>query len=328
MRYDKDFNFIEKHKEFASLFGCSTLECLQNVKSEDLMAKYHSGSYCNIVVVMPFPAIWMPIDDSKATKDPFFTKHPRELFKEGDFAQVPILMGEVENEGIAWMTEFLKSPKVINEFNDNWYKCSAVHFLGRYYPNGQVPTETVSKVDEIMEFYMQDTNYRVKSSWNDKNFMNLTNIFNDCGMHYAGELQASQLAKKTKVYYYEFDYIGQIGVLELDGNSELGLLWTLATKKLGLNTDKAIKPTHGDELWVLFENMLNGNTKEDQDMMDFMVDLWTNFAIHHNPTPKDNSWPAYGVKGTTYVRLNHAKINLETDPERNERQKFWKKLMK
>ena len=328
-RIDKDMNYIEKHKEFANFFGCSSLECLQNVKSEDLMVHYFFADFCNIVDFMAMPMIWMPIDDSKITKDPFFAKHPRELFKNGEFAQVPILMGEVENEGIGYMTTLLSNPKIRNEFNDNWYKCSAAHFLGRSFPNGQVSTEIVSKVDKIMEFYVQDTNYRLKSSRDDKNFMNITHIFNDGGMHYAGELQASQLSIKTKVYYYQFDYIGQIGVLDFESaQSELEVIWTIVSKKLGLNKEKAIKPTHSDDMFYLFENMLNGNTKEDMDMMDFMIELWTNFAIHHNPTPKDNSWPAYGVKGTTYVRLNHAKISLEIDPERTERQKFWKKLLK
>ena len=63
-------------------------------------------------------------------------------------------------------------------------------------------------------------------------------------------------------------------------------------------------------------------------MTDFMVNLWTNFATFHNPTPQDNSWPAYGVDGTTYVRLNHGKISLETDPDRSKRQKFWQTILK
>ena len=33
--------------------------------------------------------------------------------------------------------------------------------------------------------------------------------------------------------------------------------------------------------------------ERDQEMIDFLVELWTNFAIFHNPTPDDNSWPMY-----------------------------------
>lgn len=56
-----------------------------------------------------------------------------------------------------------------------------------------------------------------------------------------------------------------------------------------------------------------------------MVDLWTNFATYHNPTPDDKSWPAFGINGQTYVRLDHSKIIKETDPERDNRLLFVQK---
>ena len=57
-------------------------------------------------------------------------------------------------------------------------------------------------------------------------------------------------------------------------------------------------------------------------MVDFMVDKWTNFAIHHNPTPKNNAWPTYGSNGITYVRLDESKIITQRDTVRDERLKF------
>ena len=94
-----------------------------------------------------------------------------------------------------------------------------------------------------------------------------------------------QLSKKTKVYNYQFDYVGTFSLLDLAGKPQLEVMKTIIGKKLGLITERVPEPTHGDELWFLFTNMLNGNTAEDQEMMDFMVELWTNFAIFHNPTP-------------------------------------------
>ena len=64
---------------------------------------------------------------------------------------------------------------------------------------------------------------------------------------------------------------------------------------------------------------------EDDKMVDFMVELWTNFATFHNPTPDDISWPAYGSNGHTYVRLDHSKIIPETDPVRDKRLLFVKR---
>ena len=63
-------------------------------------------------------------------------------------------------------------------------------------------------------------------------------------------------------------------------------------------------------------------------MIDFMVELWTNFATFHNPTPNGNTWPAYGTKGQTYVRLDNSKIILEADPARDKRLSFWQTLLK
>ena len=61
-------------------------------------------------------------------------------------------------------------------------------------------------------------------------------------------------------------------------------------------------------------------------MVDFMVDKWANFATYHDPTPKDQAWPAYGTKDVTYVRLDNSKIIAQSDPVRDERLKFWKNL--
>ena len=100
----------------------------------------------------------------------------------------------------------------------------------------------------------------------------------------------------------------------------------LMLKKFLCLKPKAIGVGHADDLLYLFTNVLNGlQTEEEAKMSDFMVELWTNFAIHHNPTPVDNAWPAYGVEGTTYVRLD-TKLVFELDAEREKRQQFWRDL--
>jgi carboxylesterase type B len=68
--------------------------------------------------------------------------------------------------------------------------------------------------------------------------------------------------------------------------------------------------------------------ERDQHMIDFTVDLWTNFATHHDPTPKDQYWPAYGVSGQTYVRLQDSKIIKQQDPDREKRLQFWQIMLK
>ena len=54
-----------------------------------------------------------------------------------------------------------------------------------------------------------------------------------------------------------------------------------------------------------------------------MVELWTNFAINHNP---HESWPV--SEDNSYVILDDSKIKFEKDPSREERMAFWKKMNK
>ena len=64
----------------------------------------------------------------------------------------------------------------------------------------------------------------------------------------------------------------------------------------------------------------------DMKMINFMVDLWTNFAKTHDPTPKDHSWPA--TKSNSYVILKNSKIDTQSDAFRDSRVQFWRNLAK
>ena len=65
-------------------------------------------------------------------------------------------------------------------------------------------------------------------------------------------------------------------------------------------------------------------SEEDQKMVDFMVNLWTNFATHHDPTPINKSWPVYNPENQQkYVRLRNSEIILGTDQARDQRLTFW-----
>ena len=72
--------------------------------------------------------------------------------------------------------------------------------------------------------------------------------------------------------------------------------------------------------------MLAESNTRDQNMVDFMIDKWTNFAIFHNPTPTDNSWPTYGTNGITYVRLEDSKLIVKNDKVRDDRLNFWSEI--
>ena len=67
--------------------------------------------------------------------------------------------------------------------------------------------------------------------------------------------------------------------------------------------------------------------ERDQNMIDFTVNLWTNFATFHDPTPSDKTWlPCEENSSNCYVILDDSKLILERDPKRQKRIDFWKNI--
>ena len=79
---------------------------------------------------------------------------------------------------------------------------------------------------------------------------------------------------------------------------------------------------------ISFSGLLASKDPNDQKMVDFMVNLWTNFAMFHDPTPDDHSWPAYGTNDVTYIRLKNSEIIYERDTVRDANAEMWIKLLK
>ena len=101
----------------------------------------------------------------------------------------------------------------------------------------------------------------------------------------------------------------------------------------GMHGTQSLGVCHSDELLYLFKFELPLRItmlldEQDQNMVDFMVELWTNFAMYHDPTPKDHNWLPYGSKSQSYVRLENSKIIAQPDQARDERLKFWNLLLK
>ena len=66
--------------------------------------------------------------------------------------------------------------------------------------------------------------------------------------------------------------------------------------------------------------------ERDQNMIDFTVTLWTNFAKYYNPTPKSKEWTPITPKQANYVILEDSRIKNRRDSERDKRIAFWKSL--
>ena len=163
----------------------------------------------------------------------------------------------------------------------------------------------------------------------DWTFKNLTHLFTDPGWLLSAERFAHQLSQKTKTYYYHFEHVGSFSAGDIFSLGKPGLIWSLMKKFVGIHETKALGVSHADDILFLFDKIFPVTllpAERDQNMIDFLVELWTNFATFHNPTPLDNSWPQYGKNGHTYIRLNDSKINTKHDPNVDKRLNFWKEM--
>ena len=119
----------------------------------------------------------------------------------------------------------------------------------------------------------------------------------------------------------------------------------IAGKIIGYHTTEKLGACHADDLFYLFSSELPVSIlsePDDEEMSKVMVDLWANFAIHSNPTPKKNDafvgqslknfespWRAADMDaGTAFVRLENGRLNQDADEWAEKRLAFWKRFEK
>ena len=82
---------------------------------------------------MAFPVVWTASEDFNFTKDPFFKKSPKDIFRNGEFNVVPTMIGVVKDEGILQSAALDLDPNLFNYFKSNWEKCSVNAFLDMFF---------------------------------------------------------------------------------------------------------------------------------------------------------------------------------------------------
>ena len=329
LKIDQFRSIVDLHRDYVEEVGCSFKDndnihdCLSSKSTKELYASAKMFDQCNTVTAVEaaFPVIWAPSDDFNIIDDPFFAKNPRQVLEDGDFVKVPVMLGATRDEGLLHTASMISDPAVFEDFKTYWEVCYANSFLEQYFVEEPIPDPLLKKIHQVHDFYF--------ASNGDWTFTNLTHLFTDPGWLLSAERLAHQLSKKSNTYYYHFEHVGSFSAGDIFSQGKLGFLWTLLKKFVGVHETKSLGVSHADDILYLFDKIFPVTLlpdERDQEMIDFLVELWTNFAIFHNPTPDDNSWPMYGTNGHTYVRLDNSEINTSHNPQVDERMNFWKKM--
>nr|QFN66797.1 caryl carboxylesterase [Propylea japonica]QKI86658.1 glutathione S-transferase [Propylea japonica] len=320
----------------ASLVGCGEyilnssdlVDCMRKVSVETLL---QSGDNFKFFSVDPL-SVYQPVIEKKTHRNPnpFITRHPLDYIKNGHFQKVPWIVGLASDDGLVRTSGLWSQPEVWKALNSRFDELMPKLMLLEI----SVPkNEVESTWEKIREFYFPNLGRR-NSSEHDI-MRGLTDLYSDRAFHYS-TYQAVQLHSKMgheQIRFFNFDYRGE---------------YSYKTVFSGVNDTRSnysYNSSHCDELIYLFKSnaffpsLTNPN---DQKMIDIMVEMWTNFAIHGDPTYNTNipKWyPIYNkekhdgsMKNISYLDISGTYSDARSQSLQmktgvyNDRLRFWENL--
>ena len=210
--------------------------------------------------------VFLPNVDSYS-QNPFLPELPINLMREGKQKDIPLILGTVEDEGALWALVIWEE---LDEFNGNWtYHGPRLMYYDDVH---DIPYQHELVANETRHFYTGGTNFSQSHPYG------IINMFTD-QQFLSPAVKSAKLQEKTQkspIYFYELTHKPSISIVSLIGSE-------IAEE----SSDWGV--THGDDLVFLFREA-NGIKKAidtDEDMMtsENMLDLFTNFATHKDPTP-------------------------------------------
>ncbi|CAG9761134.1 unnamed protein product [Ceutorhynchus assimilis] len=179
------------------------------------------------------------------------TGKSHELLRTGQFNKIPVMLGLNSNEAKSFLGLFIDVLKPLFTRYDLNIARLAPYDLTRN------STKRILAGNEVKQFCFGDEPIMTRPS------ASIIQFISNEQFNRPIRETVTQMAKYTDVYYYEFGYRGSLGEFE---NSYAGV-------------------GHYEEIFYLFANKANAN-KEDKLARIRLLELWSNFIKHGNPTPK------------------------------------------
>ncbi|KAK9736741.1 Carboxylesterase family [Popillia japonica] len=245
----------------ADVVGCNSsvgtdvmVECLRRVPAKQLVESLNLFRFMRsepLTVYLPTIEV-----ESPTNPEPFITRNPIDVIEDADFSNVPWIIGVTSSEGILRAAPFIRQTDLLDAINAHFNE----YFLEMLYLRLSVTDEDLPTTwSKIKQFYFSN---------DDK--IDATNP-----MHVQGLIDHKGHAN---IWFYYFDY---------KGNQPFGE--AIAATENQVDFDWGV--SHCDDLIYLFKNSrifpdfeLDG---KDLEVSELLLNLFTNFAKYHDPTPKD-----------------------------------------
>jgi len=295
-------------KKLAEKLGCAagdnvedTLEKLQGLKADDIQQQQY---FLEEFIRAPFP--FKPIVDGGLVDDPFLPKEPLDMLKEGDFAKVPLMMGTNNDEGLLIKAFYEREPLKREHAWDNWGKIGPLAFFHR--EEDEVSAE---EAQVCMEF--RDKHFGQERFSSSSGTAAFTQMYGDLMFTAPADMAAKLIASHQSagpVYHYLYNHQGPFSLYDIMTLKPWKLLIEIFSLKLfGLSIFSTKSGVcHADELFLMFKphafpvNLLRDwrHRKVSQNL----VQLWTDFATHHDPTPVKKHWTKFDVNSPSYMEIS------------------------
>lgn len=287
--------------KLAALVGCpiesSALlaECFRTASSyilTDLLTEF-------IAWDIDPPVPFTPVIEPANVKNAFLTEDPHNVK-----TTIPMMTGITSDEGALRLSLFSSSKNGLDRsleiLDDNFNELTKVSILP--YEESSIEYDKIS--NEIKKFYLGDKKFSRETS------QQVSDMYTD-----AWFLQCATSAIRSHQGPANLYYFAQKG--------------PHSTTFLASNSTEYFGVSHSDDLMYLFPMPTYVPTRkfltnQEKKIVHEMVTMWTNFAIHGDPTP-NGKWKKVSKSKFEYLHIADGKFEMKTNllPERV---KFWENL--
>ncbi|XP_019764024.2 juvenile hormone esterase [Dendroctonus ponderosae] len=297
----------EKFNSSEQLNSSELLEFLLGADARDIDAASKSlsntESTANLQIQQGF--YYGPVIE-RHENSPFLTTLPYEGLKNGDYLQVPIMIGTTAEEGLSMLTDYFHWTLADYDSNLKLLVPAGLHISDE---NLQAEVGALIKQEYTPDAQFQDNILAGIQFHSDQDFSK--SLIKDA------KLQSS----RAPVYFYEFTYHGAMG----DFPQEL----------MG-----AGNVSHGEDQNYIFNRVmwysqlnnadLSQFSEQDQTVHYRYLKLLVNFATYLDPTPEDDDllqnihWPVVQADNFQYLEIG-TNLSVGKNPK-GDRQLFWEHI--
>ncbi|CAL4064095.1 unnamed protein product, partial [Meganyctiphanes norvegica] len=251
-------NHQENAFQLATRLGCNIENEGYGHRSEVLLKCLQEVPAMSFVTIIASFFEWgnLPYAWSPRIGETSLPGAPSQLFRDGKYHMVDIMMGINEHEGGYIAKEFYIMPNAFQDIATNFLNIGHLLFT--------LPKHEKDAARQMFQYYLGGIR-----EYTEDDADGLTEMFGDYYHNiphdYSIELHARDALYGKNIYAYELKHKGDEGLI------------SLMAPHIGKDY-----VNHGDDLFYLFKFSpnLDSNNPETKKLESIMLDLWTNFATH------------------------------------------------